>query len=37
MPSNLRTRCHHIDGYRLDIGRLLDFERANDDFMEVFR
>jgi len=31
------TRCHHIDGYWLDIGRLPDYERANIDFPEVFR
>ena len=33
----MRTRCHHIDGYWLDIGRLPDYERANVDFAEVFR
>ncbi len=33
----LRTRCHHIDGYWLDIGRLSDYERANVDFGEVFK
>jgi dTDP-glucose pyrophosphorylase len=32
-----RTRCHHIDGYWLDIGRLPDYERANLEFSEVFR
>jgi len=35
--KGLRTRCHHIDGYWLDIGRLPDYERANLDFDEVFR
>lgn len=35
--KGLRTRCHHIDGYWLDIGRLPDFERANLDFTEVFQ
>jgi dTDP-glucose pyrophosphorylase len=33
----LRTRCHHINGYWLDIGRLPDYERANLEFSEVFR
>ena len=31
------TRCHHINGYWLDIGRMPDYERANLDFAEVFR
>ena len=33
----MRTRCHHIGGYWLDIGRLPDYERANMDFDELFR
>ena len=37
VQRGLRTRCHHIDGYWLDIGRLPDYERANLDFDEVFR
>jgi NDP-sugar pyrophosphorylase family protein len=35
--QGLKTRCHYIDGYWLDIGRLPDYERANMDFPEVFR
>jgi dTDP-glucose pyrophosphorylase len=35
--SGLRGRCHHINGYWLDIGRLPDYERANLEFSEVFR
>jgi len=35
--DGMRTRCHHVDGYWLDIGRLPDYERANIDFAEVFR
>jgi NDP-sugar pyrophosphorylase family protein len=35
--EGMRTRCHYIDGYWLDIGRRLDYERANVDFAEVFR
>lgn len=34
--SGLRTRCHHIDGYWLDIGRLPDYERANLDYPKMF-
>ena len=37
VQQGLRTRCHPIDGYWLDIGRLPDYERANIDFAEVFR
>jgi dTDP-glucose pyrophosphorylase len=33
----LLARCHRIEGYWLDIGRLPDYERANLDFDEVFR
>lgn len=32
-----RTRCHHVEGYWLDIGRLPDYERANIDYESVFR
>lgn len=35
--QGLRARCHRIDGYWLDIGRLPDYERANLDFDEVFQ
>jgi dTDP-glucose pyrophosphorylase len=35
--AGLRTRCHHTDGYWLDIGRLPDYERAILDYDEVFR
>jgi dTDP-glucose pyrophosphorylase len=34
--GGLRTRCHHIDGYWLDIGRMSDYERANIEFSKVF-
>lgn len=34
--AGLSARCHRIDGYWLDIGRLPDYERANLDFDEVF-
>ncbi|MFO0106486.1 MAG: nucleotidyltransferase family protein [Burkholderiales bacterium] len=35
--QGLYARCHHVDGYWLDIGQPSDFERANDDYHEVFR
>jgi dTDP-glucose pyrophosphorylase len=35
--QGLHARSHNIDGYWLDIGQPLDFERANHDFHEVFR
>jgi dTDP-glucose pyrophosphorylase len=35
--KGLRARCHHVNGYWLDIGRLPDYERANLEFQEVFR
>ncbi|MDM4767510.1 nucleotidyltransferase family protein [Pelomonas sp. SE-A7] len=37
VARGLPTRCHRIDGYWLDIGRLPDYERANLEFDEVFR
>lgn len=37
MQSGLKTRCHHIDAYWLDIGRMADYERANVEFSEIFQ
>jgi dTDP-glucose pyrophosphorylase len=37
VKQGLGTRCHTIDGYWLDIGRLADYERANLDFPNVFQ
>jgi dTDP-glucose pyrophosphorylase len=37
IAKGLQTRCHHVDGYWLDIGRPADFEQANNDFHEVFK
>ncbi len=37
IQRGMRTRCHQIDGYWLDIGRLPDYEQANSDFYEVFK
>jgi dTDP-glucose pyrophosphorylase len=31
------TRCHRIDGYWLDIGRLPDYEQAKVDFERMFQ
>jgi NDP-sugar pyrophosphorylase family protein len=37
VARGMRTRCHHIDGYWLDIGRMPDYERANADFPGLFQ
>jgi dTDP-glucose pyrophosphorylase len=37
VAAGMRTRCHYVAGYWLDIGRLPDYERANLDYFEVFR
>lgn len=37
IENGKKLRCHHIEGYWLDIGRLADYERANFDFAEVFK
>lgn len=36
VERRMHTRCHRIDGYWLDIGRLPDYERANEDFKTMF-
>jgi len=36
VTNGLGTRCHHIEGYWLDIGRMSDYERANSEFSKVF-
>jgi dTDP-glucose pyrophosphorylase len=35
--AGLRARCHYVNGYWLDIGRLPDYERANSDFSDLFQ
>ena len=37
IERGMHARTHSIDGYWLDIGRMHDYEKANDDFTEVFR
>ncbi|MDC8758884.1 nucleotidyltransferase family protein [Janthinobacterium fluminis] len=37
VAKGMHTRCHRINGYWLDIGRLPDYTRANQEFDEVFR
>jgi dTDP-glucose pyrophosphorylase len=32
----LRTRCHPVRGYWVDVGRMADFQKANQDYREVF-
>lgn len=36
LAAGMHPRCHWIDGYWLDIGRLPDYERAKADFEKVF-
>jgi dTDP-glucose pyrophosphorylase len=36
VTRGMHTRCHNVDGYWLDIGRMPDYLRANVDFPEVF-
>ena len=36
LKSGMQARCHSIDGYWLDIGRLDDYKQANADFSKVF-
>lgn len=35
--KRLNARCHRIHGYWLDIGRMTDYERANTEYVEVFK
>lgn len=37
LQARMVVRAHQIDGYWLDIGRLPDYERANQEFHEVFQ
>lgn len=37
MARGLKTRCHRVHGYWLDIGRHEDFCKANSDFWEIFQ
>ena len=37
VAKGMRTRCHRINGYWLDTGRLTDYGRANLEFDEEFR
>lgn len=32
----LRTHCYKVRGYWLDIGRMADYQKANNDFPEIF-
>ena len=31
------ARCYTVRGYWMDIGRMADYEKANIDYLEVFR
>lgn len=35
VARGMSTRCHHTNGYWLDIGRIHDYERANMEFPET--
>lgn len=35
VQKGMRARCHYIDGYWLDIGRLADYERAKIDIADL--
>jgi dTDP-glucose pyrophosphorylase len=37
VQRGLIARAHEIDGYWLDIGRLSDLERANNEFHDIFK
>jgi dTDP-glucose pyrophosphorylase len=37
VKCGLTARCHYIDGYWLDIGRISDYERANNEFSDHFK
>jgi NDP-sugar pyrophosphorylase family protein len=34
--GGLKARCHHVNGYWLDIGRMSDYERANLEYSKIF-
>jgi dTDP-glucose pyrophosphorylase len=36
IARGLRARCHPVRGYWVDVGRMADYEKANQDFREVF-
>jgi len=36
LKHGLKARAYQIDGYWMDIGRLPDFERANNEFPDIF-
>jgi dTDP-glucose pyrophosphorylase len=37
IDSGLHARCHPINGYWMDVGRMSDYEKANSEFYEVFK
>jgi dTDP-glucose pyrophosphorylase len=36
IARDMRTRCHPVHGYWVDVGRMADYEKANQDFPGVF-
>lgn len=37
LAKGSHTRCHQVEGYWIDVGRMPDYHRANLDYQEVFR
>jgi dTDP-glucose pyrophosphorylase len=36
IANRMRTRCHRVSGYWMDVGRMADYEKANRDYPEIF-
>lgn len=36
IERKMRTRCHRVSGYWMDVGRMADYEKANRDYPEIF-
>ena len=36
IASGLELRCHKIDNYWLDIGRVNDYHKANEEYYDFF-
>ena len=36
IARGMRTHCHKLSGYWMDVGRMADYEKANSDFAGTF-
>lgn len=36
IARGMRTRCHRVSGYWMDVGRMADYEKANSDYPGAF-